>query len=114
MRAAGLRLDRDGRIVGPIAMFAKASRPDLAEQFMGTRRDARAPGGAGWLMEEEAAPARRVPVAEDLMVEADSTGHTDRRVLGTLLPPILALRVEMGRPAPADPAGACRCGRWTR
>jgi trans-AT polyketide synthase, acyltransferase and oxidoreductase domains len=43
----------------------------------------------------EAALARRVPVAEDITVEADSGGHTDNRPLTALFPAILALRDQV-------------------
>src|SRR5258708_23575232 len=46
----------------------------------------------GQLTEDEARLAARVPVAEDVTVEADSGGHTDNRPLGAMLPAIMALR----------------------
>ena len=46
----------------------------------------------GQLTEAEARLANRVPVAEDVTVEADSGGHTDNRPLGAVLPAILAMR----------------------
>jgi trans-AT polyketide synthase, acyltransferase and oxidoreductase domains len=46
----------------------------------------------GQLTEREAQLAARVPVAEDVTVEADSGGHTDNQPLGAVLPVILALR----------------------
>ena len=92
--AAGLRVDRTGRIVRPVRLFAKVSRPEVAGMFM-----APAPGdllaalvARGQLTEEEARLAARVPVAEDLTVEADSGGHTDNRPLGAILPAILGMR----------------------
>jgi PfaD family protein len=92
--AAGLTLDPAGRIVRPVHMFAKVSRPEVAEKFMSP-----APGqvlaalvARDQLTESEARLAARVPVAEDVTVEADSGGHTDNRPLGAVLPAILALR----------------------
>jgi trans-AT polyketide synthase, acyltransferase and oxidoreductase domains len=92
--AAGLRLDPAGRIVRPVRIFAKVSRPEVAEKFM-----APAPAGLlaavvarGQLTQEEARLAAQVPVAEDVTVEADSGGHTDNQPLGAMLPAILALR----------------------
>jgi trans-AT polyketide synthase/acyltransferase/oxidoreductase domain-containing protein len=92
--AAGLRVDAAGRIQRPVQIFAKVSRPEVAEKFM-------SPPPAsllaqlvahGQLTEEEARLAARVPVAEDVTVEADSGGHTDNQPLGAMLPAILALR----------------------
>jgi PfaD family protein len=91
---AGLRLDQAGRIVRPVRIFAKVSRPEVAEKFMSP-----APAGLlaalvarGQLTQDEALLAARVPVAEDVTVEADSGGHTDNQPLGAMLPAILALR----------------------
>jgi PfaD family protein len=39
--------------------------------------------------------AARVPVAEDITVEADSGGHTDNQLLVALFPTIMALRDEL-------------------
>jgi PfaD family protein len=92
--AAGLRLDPAGQIVRPVRIFAKVSRPEVAEKFMSP-----APAGLladlaarGQLTQDEARLAARVPVAEDVTVEADSGGHTDNQPLGAMLPAILALR----------------------
>jgi trans-AT polyketide synthase, acyltransferase and oxidoreductase domains len=92
--AAGLRLDPAGRIVRPVRIFAKVSRPEVAEKFMSP-----APAGLlnalvarGQLTQDEARLAARVPVAEDVTVEADSGGHTDNQPLCAMLPAILALR----------------------
>ncbi|MCX5381493.1 PfaD family polyunsaturated fatty acid/polyketide biosynthesis protein [Streptomyces sp. NBC_00091] len=95
--ATGLRRDPGGRIRRGAAVFAKVSRPEVAEQFMSP-----APAellrllvGRGQLTADEARLAERVPVAEDVTVEADSGGHTDGRPLGVVLPEVLALRDEL-------------------
>jgi PfaD family protein len=49
----------------------------------------------GLLTAAEAELAARVPVAEDVTVEADSGGHTDNQALTALFPTILSLRDEM-------------------
>lgn len=97
--AAGLRLDTRGRIVRRRQLFAKISRPEVAEQFM-----APAPRAIldtllqrGDISQQEADLAARIPVAECITVESDSGGHTDNRPLGALFPSILALRAEMVR-----------------
>jgi trans-AT polyketide synthase, acyltransferase and oxidoreductase domains len=43
---------------------------------------------------EQAELAQRVPMADDITVEADSGGHTDNRPLVCLMPAMLALRDE--------------------
>jgi trans-AT polyketide synthase, acyltransferase and oxidoreductase domains len=92
--AAGLRLDPAGRIVRPVRIFAKASRPEVAEKFMSPPAAGllAALVARGQLTEDEARLAAQVPVAEDVTVEADSGGHTDNQPLGAMLPAIVALR----------------------
>lgn len=97
--AAGLRVDAQGRIVRPRALFAKISRPETAAQFMAPAPDAmlRALVERRLLTEHEASLASRVAVAEDVTVEGDSGGHTDNRPLVALFPVIKALRDELSR-----------------
>jgi trans-AT polyketide synthase, acyltransferase and oxidoreductase domains len=63
--AAGLRLDPAGRIVRPVQIFAKVSRPEVAEKFMSPPPAAllAALVARGQLTEDEARLAARVPVA---------------------------------------------------
>ncbi|MFT7518244.1 MAG: trans-AT polyketide synthase/acyltransferase/oxidoreductase domain-containing protein [Kiritimatiellia bacterium] len=93
-RATGLYLDAHGRVVAPNRVFAKVSRPEVAEPFL---RPAPAKMlqdlvSAGRISPDEAQLARRIPVATDITAEADSGGHTDRRASSVLLPLMLALR----------------------
>jgi PfaD family protein len=92
--AAGLHTDPHGRIVRARHVFAKISRPEVAEKFMRPAPPALLQHlvSSGALTPHEAQLAAHVPVAEDITVEADSGGHTDNRPLGALLPVILALR----------------------
>jgi PfaD family protein len=95
--ATGLRVDRDGAIVRPVHVFAKVSRPETAAAFLSPapRRIVEALVRDGLLTADEAWLAERVPVAEDVTVEADSGGHTDNRPLAAVLPAVLALRDEL-------------------
>lgn len=95
--ASGLSVDASGRLVRRRHIFAKISRPEVARRFMSP-----APGEMlralverGLLTQAEAELAARVPVAEDITVEADSGGHTDNQSLTALFPTILALRNEV-------------------
>jgi|AMFO01.1.fsa_nt_gi PfaD family protein len=92
-RLAGIRAQGD-RVVCPNRVFAKVSRPEVAEQFMRPAPPAILDElvSRGALTRAQAELARQVPVAEDVTAEADSGGHTDRRPLVVLLPSILALR----------------------
>ena len=49
---------------------------------------------SGGLSAEEAALARRYPMADALTAEADSGGHTDSRPLSVLVPMLRKLRDE--------------------
>jgi PfaD family protein len=95
--ASGLTTDPSGRIVRRTRLFAKVSRPEVAEQFM-SPAPAEILGALvadGRLTPQEAGLAARVPVAEDLTVEADSGGHTDNRPLSVLLPVLLDLSTAL-------------------
>ncbi len=94
---SGIRQDDEGRIHRNRYVFAKISRPEVARHFLEP-----APANIlddlvarGLLSPEEARLGALVPLAEDIIVESDSGGHTDNRTLGTLFPIILALRDEL-------------------
>jgi trans-AT polyketide synthase/acyltransferase/oxidoreductase domain-containing protein len=95
--ASGLRLDATGRIERRHHIFAKLSRPEVARHFLSPAPPPLLRGlvEQGLLTASEAELAARVPVAEDVTVEADSGGHTDNRPLTVLLPTVLALRDEL-------------------
>jgi PfaD family protein len=91
---SGLHVQQDGRIARRHHLLATVSRPEVATHFMSP-----APAdivGAlvdrGELTQGEALLAEKVPLADDITVEADSGGHTDNRPLMATLPLIAALR----------------------
>jgi PfaD family protein len=78
-------------------MIAKLSRKEVARKFL-----APAPAevlnqlvSEGRITPLQAELALRVPMADDITVEADSGGHTDNRPLIALVPAIRALRDEL-------------------
>jgi trans-AT polyketide synthase, acyltransferase and oxidoreductase domains len=95
---AGIRRDPStGAVHRPNQLFAKVSRPEVARQFM-------SPPSAqvldrlvtdGMLTAAEAELAAGLPVAGDVVLEADSGGHTDNRPLTAIFPTILRLRDEL-------------------
>lgn len=98
-RAAGLSTGPDGRVVRAHRVVGKVSRLETAEMFL---RPAPQPlldelAASGALTAEQARLARLVPMADDLTVEADSGGHTDRRPLSVLLPTVGLLRDRLHR-----------------
>ncbi|MEM6793983.1 MAG: PfaD family polyunsaturated fatty acid/polyketide biosynthesis protein [Acidobacteriota bacterium] len=93
----GVGVDESGRITRNRHVFAKISHPEVARHFL-----APAPAdmlealvAEGRLTAEEARLAARLPVAEDIIVESDSGGHTDNRPLAALFPTIARLRDAM-------------------
>jgi trans-AT polyketide synthase/acyltransferase/oxidoreductase domain-containing protein len=95
--ATGLTVGPDGRVARKNHVFAKLSRPEVARRFLSPAPDEMLQGlvARGLLTASEAEIARRVPVAEDITVEADSGGHTDNQALTALFPTILQLRDEL-------------------
>jgi PfaD family protein len=93
----GITAAPDGTITRRNHVFAKISRVEVARQFLSPAPDnmLASLGQKGLLTPEEIDLARRLPVAEDFSVEADSGGHTDNRPLTVLLPAILLLRDEL-------------------
>ncbi|WP_229698632.1 PfaD family polyunsaturated fatty acid/polyketide biosynthesis protein [Wenjunlia tyrosinilytica] len=98
-RVAGLRRDADGRVVAGNRVIAKVSRSETAERFMRPASASLVSSllAQGLITAEQAELAKYVPMADDITVEADSGGHTDRRPLPALLPTILRLRDTVQR-----------------
>ena len=95
-RAAGLSLDVNGGIVIQNKVIAKISRKEVAAKFLqpAPARLLNQLLTEGKITPQQAELAQRVPMADDITVEADSGGHTDNRPLVGLLPAMLALRDE--------------------
>ncbi len=96
---AGLRRSPDGRIERTTHLFGKVSRTELAEMFFSPAPPAILEQLVrnGQITPEQAALAHRVPLAEDVTVEADSGGHTDNRALPVVLPLVIAVRDRLAR-----------------
>jgi PfaD family protein len=95
--AAGLTADAGGRVRRVNHLFAKVSRPETARLFLAPppQEMLDALVAAGSLTREEADLARRVPLAEDVTVEADSGGHTDNRPLAAIFPSIARTAADL-------------------
>ncbi len=96
-RAAGLSQDPEGNILIKNKVIAKISRREVAAKFMQAAPDRLLQPlvQAGKITAEQAELAKKVPMADDITVEADSGGHTDNRPLVALLPSIIGLRDEI-------------------
>jgi trans-AT polyketide synthase/acyltransferase/oxidoreductase domain-containing protein len=96
-RIAGLSQDSNGQVVIGNRIIAKLSRLEMAQRFL----DPAPADLLAQLVQEnkitslQAALAQRVPMADDITVEADSGGHTDNRPLVCMLPAFIALRDQV-------------------
>ncbi len=96
-RAAGLSQDAAGNVVIGNRVIAKLSRREVAAKFISPAPEKilNQLVADGKISAEQALLAQRVPMADDVTVEADSGGHTDNRPLVCLMPAIVALRDEL-------------------
>ncbi|WP_440119134.1 ACP S-malonyltransferase [Paenibacillus sp. QZ-Y1] len=96
-RAHGLKRSSNGRVSATNRIIAKVSRPEVAEAFLSPAPE--------YMVEKllkenkitsvQAELLKKVPVAEDLCLEADSGGHTDAGVAYVMLPAMVRLRNTM-------------------
>lgn len=93
-RLAGIGQDAEGRVVCRNRVIGKVSRAEVARKFLSPAPEALLQKlvESGDLTEAQARLAQRVPIADDLTIEADSGGHTDNRPALTLFPGMIALR----------------------
>ncbi|WP_329213082.1 ACP S-malonyltransferase [Streptomyces sp. NBC_01485] len=93
-RLSGAYEDREGRPAALRRVVAKVSRPEVAGAFMAPAPESmvRRLVAEGSLTETEARLGLRLPVSEDICVEADSGGHTDAGVAYALMPAMTRLR----------------------
>jgi len=96
-RAAGLGINATGQIEIKNKVIAKISRREVATKFLqpAPTRILRELVEQNLITELQAKLAEKIPIADDITVEADSGGHTDNRPLVCLLPSILELRDEI-------------------
>ncbi len=96
-RVAGLSENADGSVHMENKIIAKVSRLEVGAKFMKPAPDAilNQLVQEGKITPKQAELAKRVPMADDITVEADSGGHTDNRSLVCLLPSMIALRDDI-------------------
>ncbi|MGI5341103.1 PfaD family polyunsaturated fatty acid/polyketide biosynthesis protein [Streptomyces sp. CA-181903] len=101
-RVTGLAPGRDGGVRAAHRLVAKVSRPETAALFLRPAPESLLDAllAAGSVTAGQARLARAVPMADDVTVEADSGGHTDRRPLAVALPEMLRLRDRLARELP--------------
>lgn len=105
LRLKGARRHDDGRIAVGRRLIAKVSRPEVASTFLDPPPEHLVERlvDQGMLTEHEAAVAPHVSLADDLTVEADSGGHTDRSVSSIVVPTIALMRDRVAERYPDRP-----------
>ncbi len=98
-RVAGLAQDERGNTIVNNKVIAKISRKEVATHFMkpAPEKHLKLLLEQGKITPLQAELSQKVPMADDITVEADSGGHTDNRPLVALLPTIIGLRDEIQR-----------------
>ncbi len=93
-RVDGIYRAANGRVAAPNRIIAKASRVEVATRWFSPPPEKILAHlvTAGQITRDHAEMAAEIPMAQDLTVEADSAGHTDRRPSISLVPTIIALR----------------------
>jgi PfaD family protein len=96
-RVAGLSQGSDGEVVIANHVIGKLSRLEMAQRFLEPAPEEILASllEQKKITSQQAELARRVPMADDITVEADSGGHTDNRPLVGMFPAFLALRDEL-------------------
>lgn len=96
-RFQGAHVSSSGEPLAVRRVLAKVSRPEIASLFMSPPPEGilRRLVEERKLTEAEAEVARRLPVAAEVCVEADSGGHTDAGRAYTLMPAMLDLRDQV-------------------
>jgi len=96
-RLKGLRLDAAGKIATVHKVMAKISRPEVAQVFLSPapERIVKKLLEANQISQQEAELSKKIPMADDLCVEADSGGHTDMGIMSVLLPTIIRQRDDL-------------------
>lgn len=96
-RAAGLSLNSNNQITIKNKLITKLSRKEIAIKFLqpAPTKILKELVAQNLITELQATLAEKIPVADDITVEADSGGHTDNRPLVCLLPSIIELRDEI-------------------
>jgi PfaD family protein len=109
-RLTGIEKSGD-KIVVPNKVFAKISRGETAEMFLrpAPKKLVEELVADGILTKGQAELAALVPMAEDVTMEADSGGHTDRRPLVGMLPVIRRLARTRQQRRRSTPSAVSAC-----
>lgn len=93
-RLNGINQLDDGSVEIPHKIMAKISREEVLREFA-SPPDRKIVGSLlakGLITASEAELSQKIPMADDITVEADSGGHTDARPLVSILPALIAFK----------------------
>lgn len=98
-RVDGIYVTPQGSIVAPNQVIAKVSRSEIARLFMSPPTESLLAELVQQhaITETQAHLASRIPMAQDITVEADSGGHTDNSASFAIFPSIISLRDALSR-----------------
>lgn len=98
-RLRGVTRDGSGQVVAPHRIIAKTTRPEVAKAFLSPAPERLVSKlvAAGQLSQAEAALANDLPMADDLIAQADGAWHTDLSDAFSVSPAFQALRDEAMR-----------------
>ena len=107
LHAHALRRGPDGSVTRAPRLMVKLSSPALAARFLAPPPASMLAElvGSGKLTAEQARIAGQTPLTEDITVEGDSGGHTDRQPALLLLAALIELRRRLGVTARVGLAG---------
>ena len=93
-RLNGIRSLENGEIEIPHKIMAKISREEVLNKFASPpdKKIVSSLLAKGLITDNEASLSERIPMADDITVEADSGGHTDARPLVSILPALISLK----------------------
>lgn len=96
-RLKGLSINNEKQVVATNRIMAKLSRSEVAQCFLtpAPQNLVEELRSNGEVTPEEAEWSQKVPMADDICVEADSGGHTDRGVAYALLPAVMGMRDQV-------------------
>jgi trans-AT polyketide synthase/acyltransferase/oxidoreductase domain-containing protein len=96
-KAAGLVEDSFGKMKSLNRIIAKVSRPEVAEAFLSPapERMVKKLLDEGKITMKQAQELEKIPMADDICIESDSGGHTDRGVAFALIPSVRRVRDKM-------------------
>ena len=92
-RTSGI-YEKEGEVICPNSIFAKVSHPTVLQQFLEPppQKLVQRLVADGELTDKQALLCSRIPMAEDITIEGDSGGHTDRRPITSIFPVYLEMK----------------------